>query len=68
MKFKFANRKLELLYTVGKGVEKLPPEVVTAFFLVIELMKFKMNALYMKTKAYTLRNLLETAKVSLAFA
>jgi proteic killer suppression protein len=36
MRFEFANRKLELLYTVGKGAQKLPPEVYSAFVIVVE--------------------------------
>ena len=36
MKFEFANRKLELLYQVGKGAEKLPPEVYSAFVAAVE--------------------------------
>ena len=36
MKFEFANRKLALLYEVGKGAQKLPPEVYFAFVAFIE--------------------------------
>ena len=32
LRFIFANKKLELLYTSGTGAAKYPPEVVDAFF------------------------------------
>jgi len=32
VRFFFANKKLELLYTAGMGAAKYPPEVVDAFF------------------------------------
>ena len=36
MRFEFANRKLALLYEVGKGAEKLPLEVYSAFVIAVE--------------------------------
>jgi len=32
LRFIFASKKLELLYTAGTGAAKYPPEVVDAFF------------------------------------
>lgn len=32
MRFVFANKKLEQLYTTGSGGSKYPPEVIDAFF------------------------------------
>lgn len=32
MRFRFASRKLEALYTREKGARKFPPEIIDAFF------------------------------------
>ena len=35
MNFEFANRKMERLYTEGKGARRYPPRMVDSFFEVI---------------------------------
>jgi toxin HigB-1 len=35
LRFRFASRKLEALYTAKKGIRKLPPEIADAFFEVM---------------------------------
>ncbi len=39
MQFKFDSPKLEALYTSEKGAKKYPPDVVDAFFDLIEIIK-----------------------------
>ena len=37
MRFRFASRKLEALYTAEKGARKFPPEIIDAFFEVMAI-------------------------------
>lgn len=43
MDFEFVNRKLERLYTGEKGARRYPPEVVDAFFKVMQMIRGAKN-------------------------